>query len=140
MLSVSANEAFYRFRVDGRQTQVDRSLRFSRIWRRQIGRQLALSGIVGDFIPLTVSSHGLGTKLILKWTRPPRQLLNRCRMRQYRILLPLFGVVVALFIGRALTRGDLVERAPLGLHPHVGIAREHGARDVTRSLLLRPGT
>jgi hypothetical protein len=31
---------------------------------------------------------------------------------------------------RALPCGDLVECAPLRLHPDVGIAREHGARDV----------
>jgi hypothetical protein len=31
-----------------------------------------------------------------------------------------------------LARSDLVEGAPLRFHPHVGVAREHGARDVPR--------
>jgi len=42
-----------------------------------------------------------------------------------------FSVVLAPLVGRNLAGGDLVEGAPLRFHPHVGIAREHGARDVT---------
>src|ERR1035441_3311291 len=46
------------------------------------------------------------------------------------ILAPLFGFLFPLLVGRALACGDLVEGAPLRFHPHVGVAREHGARDV----------
>jgi len=51
-------------------------------------------------------------------------------LRSRRLLLPLC-ILLALFVGRALAHGDLVKRAPLRFHPHVGIAREHGARDVS---------
>jgi len=39
-------------------------------------------------------------------------------------------LLLALFVGGALAGGDFVEGAPLSLHPHVGVAREHRARDV----------
>jgi len=45
------------------------------------------------------------------------------------LLLP-FGFPPALFVCRALARRDLFECAPLGFHPHMGVPREHGARDV----------
>ena len=45
-------------------------------------------------------------------------------------MLPPFGFLSALTVRRALARGDFVEGAPLGFHPRVGVAREHGARDV----------
>jgi len=41
-----------------------------------------------------------------------------------------FGFRLALLVGCALARGDLVEGAPLSLYPYVGVAREHGAGDV----------
>jgi hypothetical protein len=40
------------------------------------------------------------------------------------------GLLQALLAGRALARGDFLKRPPLGFHPHVGIAGQHGARDV----------
>jgi len=43
---------------------------------------------------------------------------------------------VSLYVGRALARGDLVQGAPLRLHPDVGVAREHGARDVPAMLMI----
>ena len=52
-------------------------------------------------------------------------------MRNRRGLLLPIGVALALLVGRILSRGDLVEGAPLRFHPHVGVAREHGARDVS---------
>ena len=45
------------------------------------------------------------------------------------MLLPL-GFDLALLVGRALACSDLVESAPLRLHPHMGVPREHSARDV----------
>src|ERR1039457_3645101 len=36
----------------------------------------------------------------------------------------------ALLVGGALSHGNLIERAPLCLHPYMGVAREHGARNV----------
>ena len=45
------------------------------------------------------------------------------------MLLPL-RFPLALLVGIALPLGDFIERAPLRFHPHVGVAREHGARDV----------
>ncbi|HEX7425198.1 MAG TPA: hypothetical protein VF311_15120 [Terriglobales bacterium] len=47
-------------------------------------------------------------------------------------LLFSLGFLFALFIGRALACGDLVEGAPFRFHPHVGVPREHGPRDVAR--------
>jgi hypothetical protein len=41
-----------------------------------------------------------------------------------------FDFSLALLVGRALARGDFVEGAPFRFHPHVGVPREHGARDV----------
>ena len=45
-------------------------------------------------------------------------------------LLFSLGFLFALFIGRALACGDLVEGAPFRFHPHVGVPLEHSARDV----------
>ena len=42
------------------------------------------------------------------------------------------GGTIAPFVRRALACSDLVEGAPLRFHPHVGVPREHGARDVPR--------
>src|ERR1017187_2971558 len=41
-----------------------------------------------------------------------------------------FGFLTALLVGRTLAHCNLVEGAPLRFHPHMGIARKHGARDV----------
>jgi hypothetical protein len=38
--------------------------------------------------------------------------------------------LLALFVRGRLASGDLVEGAPLRFHPHVGVARKHGAGDV----------
>jgi cobalamin biosynthesis Co2+ chelatase CbiK len=43
--------------------------------------------------------------------------------------LPL-GFLFALFVGLALARSYSVKGAALRLHPYVGVAGEHGARDV----------
>jgi hypothetical protein len=43
-------------------------------------------------------------------------------------LLP--SVRLALLVSRALACGDLIQSAPFRFHPHVGVAREHGARSV----------
>src|SRR5437879_6357603 len=61
---------------------------------------------------------------------PAVQLLDQRRLGDHRSLRAQFSVALALLFGRALARGDLVERAPLRLHPQLGVAREHGARDV----------
>src|SRR5260221_7824862 len=39
--------------------------------------------------------------------------------------------LMALLVRRALAFSDFIEGAPLRLHPHVGVSREHGARDVS---------
>jgi hypothetical protein len=60
------------------------------------------------------------------------RVLNQHQFGHYCcVLLPL-RFFLALLVGGALARGDLVECAPLCFHPHVGITREHGARDVPR--------
>ena len=59
-----------------------------------------------------------------------RRLLNQRRLGDRRRRLLPFGFRLALLIGRVLARGDLVEGAPFRFHPHVGVAREHGAGDV----------
>jgi hypothetical protein len=41
-----------------------------------------------------------------------------------------FGFRPALLVGRTLAHGDLVEGAPLGFHPHVGVPLKYGAGDV----------
>jgi hypothetical protein len=43
---------------------------------------------------------------------------------------PAARLLLALLVGGALAFGDLVERPPLRFHSYVGVAREHGARDV----------
>jgi hypothetical protein len=58
--------------------------------------------------------------------RTVQRLLNHYRWRDWRGLLP-FGVCFALLILRALARGDLIERTPLGFHAHMGITRKHGS-------------
>ena len=45
-----------------------------------------------------------------------------------RSFLLLLGFILPLLVGRALACRDLVERAPLRFHPHVGVTRQHGAR------------
>jgi hypothetical protein len=40
------------------------------------------------------------------------------------------GLVVPRLVRRALPRRNFIQGAPLCPHPHVGVAREHGARDV----------
>src|ERR1039457_1672816 len=73
------------------------------------------------------------------WCRPfggrylclPMGLLNQRRLSIHRSRLLPFGFLFALFVGRALPCGDLVEGAPLCLHPDVGVPREHGAGDVS---------
>jgi hypothetical protein len=42
----------------------------------------------------------------------------------------LFRFLLALFVSRALAFDNFVEGAPFRLHPNMGVAREHGARDV----------
>ena len=46
----------------------------------------------------------------------------------------LLSFLPALFIGRALAGGDLVECATLRFHPYVGVAGKHGARNVPSDL------
>ena len=58
------------------------------------------------------------------------RLLNHRYLRDCRSLQLPFGFLLAFLVGRALACRDFVERAPLGFHPHVGVARQHGARDV----------
>jgi hypothetical protein len=56
-------------------------------------------------------------------------LLKHQRLRS-RILLQPFSVILALLVGRALPGSNFVECTPLRFHPHVGVTRKHGARDV----------
>jgi hypothetical protein len=51
------------------------------------------------------------------------------------LLLPL-GFVLSLLIRRALARGDIVEGASFGFHPHVGVARKHGAAECPAMLMI----
>ena len=57
------------------------------------------------------------------------RLLNDRRLRGDRNLQP-FNFLLPLLIRRSPAGGNLVEGTPFRLHPHVGIARKHGARDV----------
>ena len=57
-------------------------------------------------------------------------LLNHWWYRDHQTLLPPFSFLLALLVGCALAGGNLVEGAPLRLHPDMGVAREHDARDV----------
>ena len=60
-----------------------------------------------------------------------RNLLNRHDWRSHRGPALTFCFLVPFLVGRALPRGDLVEGVPFCFHPHVGVAREHGARYVS---------
>ena len=51
-------------------------------------------------------------------------------MGNHRSLLPPLRFLIALLVCRALPHRDLVEGAPFRLHPHMGVAGKHGARDV----------
>jgi hypothetical protein len=42
----------------------------------------------------------------------------------------LLSFLPALLVGRPLPNCDLVEGAPLGFHPDMGVAGKHGARNV----------
>jgi CHC2 zinc finger len=57
---------------------------------------------------------------------------ERGRLNIDRVILVARRFLPAPLVGRALACGDLVEGAPLRFHPHVGVLREHGARDVPR--------
>ena len=76
---------------------------------------------------------------ILRYKRPTflrRRLLNHRRWRRRRSLLLAFSVVLTLLVGRALPRGNLFQSFPLRLHPHVGVARQHGTRNVPAILMI----
>ena len=60
---------------------------------------------------------------------PSGELLDHHRVWR-RSSLQSRGFFPALFVGRALPRGDLVERAPLGFHPHVGVPNAGQKTDV----------
>jgi hypothetical protein len=45
-------------------------------------------------------------------------------------LFPPLCFLLPIIVGRFLPRGDFVEGAPFRLHPHVGVARQHGSGDV----------
>ena len=53
------------------------------------------------------------------------RLLNQGRLGLWRKPPPAFGFLPALLIRRTLACGNLVEGAPLRLHPHVRLPREH---------------
>jgi hypothetical protein len=57
-------------------------------------------------------------------------LLNYGWWRDHRSLQQPFEFLLAFLVGCALAGSDFVESAPLRLHPHVGVAGEHGTRDV----------
>ena len=59
---------------------------------------------------------------------PLRRLLDRRRLRRGSTLLLPFCFLLPLLVGYALAHCDLVECAPFGLHPYVGIARRHRSR------------
>ena len=58
-------------------------------------------------------------------------LLNRDGLGSSFVVLLSRDFFAALVVCRPLTCGDLIEGAPLRLHPHVGVGRQHGPRDVT---------
>ena len=59
------------------------------------------------------------------------RLLNHRRLTDHSRLPLCF--LLALLVRHTLARGDVVEGAPLCLHPHVGVAGKHGTRDVAES-------
>src|ERR1039457_2550999 len=61
---------------------------------------------------------------------PWETLIESLRMQEPPRGLPPFCFLLALLVGLTLPRADLVEGTPFGLHPHAGVARGHGARDV----------
>src|ERR1017187_3995686 len=66
----------------------------------------------------------------------PPAITDHRRLEDRRSLLPPFRVILPLLVGRILAGGNLVEGAPLRFHPHVGITREHGARDGPAMLII----
>jgi hypothetical protein len=60
-------------------------------------------------------------------TFPAVRLLKQRGLGDHQRLLLLLCFFLALLVGVALARSNLVEGAPFSLHPHVGVAREHGA-------------
>jgi hypothetical protein len=81
------------------------------------------------------SASGRGLLVHWPWHATPSsmaeasELLKHRRLRDHRgHLLRCFSL--AFLVGGALTRGDLVEGAPFRFHSHMGVAREHGPRDV----------
>ena len=82
-------------------------------------------------IPAVLSGPGL---VYSYWSLPAVRLLNQRRRGDRRSLLSLFSVILPFLVGRALSRGNLVQCAPLGFHPHVGVARDM-ARE-TRPMVL----
>jgi hypothetical protein len=63
------------------------------------------------------------------------ELLNQGRLGHYRNLLPPFTFLLTLLVGSRLPCGDLVEGAPLGFHPHVGVTRRM-ARETCPAMLM----
>jgi len=63
-------------------------------------------------------------------TFPRQRSLKHQWFSSHRTLLPPLGFFLALLVGGALARGNLVQGTPFRFHPHVGVTREHGARDV----------
>ena len=64
------------------------------------------------------------------------RLLNHYGLRDRRNLLLPFGFRLALLVGRVLACGDLVEGAPLRLHPDVGEWCESMARETWPAVLM----
>jgi len=64
-----------------------------------------------------VTSHSDGGTRSTEQGEPRWRLLNRHSSRNARPLPPPISLLLALFIGRALASGDLVERVPLRFHP-----------------------
>ena len=60
----------------------------------------------------------------------PLRAINHCALGGYRILHPPLCFLPPLHVGRTLACSNFVEGAPLRFHSHVGVTREHGARDV----------
>src|ERR1035441_6743282 len=74
-----------------------------------------------------------------EWSRASfvdRDLLNSSGLRGTQEMLPPLRFILALLVGRVLACGDLVEGAPLGLHPDVGVAGKHGRETCPAMLMI----
>src|SRR5450759_645523 len=125
----NGRSAWQRQRAESSSFEAKRPTVEVRVWQGARGALLAVAPI-GRHRPITIMpSSPWQCRFTPDPTGQLRLLLNQYRLSSLGRLL-LLGCLLALRVGGALPRGDLVEGTTFRFHPHVGVSRQHGPRDV----------